>query len=114
MPYTICICIYISVLCVDIAVEIIFKKCVWPTLYVTNRVLQMLCVLAVEVLLRVISFAVRDSEMIISMVMLAVPVGFYILLAASGVKIEQAIESVCMYVYVCMYVLSVCMKAWIF
>ncbi len=65
----------------------------------------MLCVLAVEVLLRVISFAVRDSEMIISMVMLAVPVGFYILLAASGVKIEQAIESVCM----CMYVCTVCM-----
>eukprot|EP01036_Dinobryon_divergens_P029461 gene29461-38559_t len=38
----------------------------------SERVLQLLCVLAVEALLRVISVAVRDSEMVISMVMLAV------------------------------------------
>lgn len=91
---------------VDMTIEIIFEG--FLTYHVLQiRVLQMLCVLAVEVLLRVISFAVRDSEMIISMVMLAVPVGFYILLAASGVEIQQAIDSVCMQacdanMYVCM------------
>ena len=61
---------------------------------------------------RVISVAVRDSEMVISMVMLAVPIGFYILLMISGVKIQQVMFktlSLCMYVciYVCMYVFNI-------
>ena len=74
-----------------------------PLSAIHNRVLQLLCVLAVEVLLRVISVAVRDSEMVISMVMLAVPIAFYVLLMISGVKIQQAILTIMYCMHVCSF-----------
>jgi len=55
-----------------------------------ERILQLFCVVAIEVLLRVISSYVRDGELLVSVVMLLVPVFFYMALMLSGGTILEA------------------------